>query len=118
MFEIFSTIKTEEGELCMSYADLLRTMTPYNYGELQDKEFINKYLEKHAPRLLTQVDVNKDGQISFTEFFFFMLMLQIPPAKLRKKFKKHKDGKMTKEEFSIAIRELRITSSAGKKQQN
>ena len=34
MFEIFSTIKTDDGELRMSYSDFLKTMTPYNYGEL------------------------------------------------------------------------------------
>ena len=62
--------------------------------------------------------MNNDGQISFTEFFFFMLLLQIPSAKLRKRFKKYPEGKMTKEEFSVEIRELRKTSSAGKKQQN
>ena len=40
MFEIFATIKTEEGELCMSYADFLRTVTPYNYGDLPDEDDI------------------------------------------------------------------------------
>ena len=62
--------------------------------------------------------MNKDGRISFTEFFFFMLLLQIPPGKLRKRFKTFPEGKMTKEEFSVQIRELRKNSSAGKKQQN
>ena len=75
MFEIFATIKTEDGELVMSYADFLRTMTPYNHGDLQEEETIQSYVEKHAPKLLKLVDVNKDGQISFTEFFFFMLIL-------------------------------------------
>ena len=75
MFEIFSTIKTEDGELRMSYSDFLKTMTPYNYGELQEEEFILAYLKEHAPRILKRVDVNKDGEISFTEFFFFMLLL-------------------------------------------
>ena len=83
MFEFFSSVKTDGGELCMSYADFLRTMTPYNYGELVDKEFINEYLEKSPPEILRKVDVNKDGEISFTEFFFFMLIRDIPPHKLR-----------------------------------
>ena len=75
MFEIFSTLKTQDGECRMSYADFLRTMTPYNYGELYDEEFINDYLKENSPRLLKKVDVNSDGEISFTEFFFFMLLL-------------------------------------------
>ena len=40
MFEIFSTLKSPEGELRMSYADFLQTMTPYNHGKLQEKDFI------------------------------------------------------------------------------
>ena len=75
MFEIFSTIKTDDGELRMSYADFLRTMTPYNYGNIEEEEDIQAYLKDHSPRLLSRVDVNKDGEISFTEFFFFMLLL-------------------------------------------
>ena len=59
----------------MSYSDFLKTMTPYNYGELQEEEFTLAYLKEHAPRILKRVDVNKDGEISFTEFFFFMLLL-------------------------------------------
>ena len=47
-----------------------------------------------------------------------MLILQIPSAKLRKRFKKFPEGKMTKDEFSVEIRKLRKESSAGKKQQN
>lgn len=74
------------------------------------------YLKEHAPRILTRVDANKDGEISFTEFFFFMLLLQIPHVKLRKSFKKYPEGKMTKEEFSVEIRQLRKQSSAGRKQ--
>ena len=75
MFEIFSTLKTSEGEMRMSYADFLQTMTPYNHGKLQEKEFIEEYVKEHTPRILTKVDVNKDGEISFTEFFFFLLLL-------------------------------------------
>ena len=99
----------------MSYADFLQTMTPYNYGKLQEKEFIEEYVKEHAPRILAKVDVNKDGEISFTEFFFFLLLLQIPASKLRKSFKKN-GGAMPKEVFSQEIRNLRKLSSAGKKQ--
>ena len=67
--------------------------------------------------MLTKVDVNKDGEISFVEFFFFLLLLQIPASKLRKSFKKH-GGQMTKDEFSSELRSLRKLSSAGKKQQD
>ena len=87
MFEVFSTLKSPEGELRMSYADFLQTMTPYNHGKLQDKDFIEDFVKEHTPRILSKVDVNKDGEISFTEFFFFLLLLQIPASKIRKSFK-------------------------------
>ena len=34
IFEVFSSVKNDEGKLSMSYIDLLRAITPYNYGEL------------------------------------------------------------------------------------
>ena len=116
MFEIFATQRTKDGELVMSYADFLRTITPYNFGEIPSDDFIQGYVDKNAPEIFKLVDANKDGQISFTEFFFFMLLLQIPPAKLRKRFKKFPGEKMTKEEFSVQIREMRKNSAIGKKQ--
>ena len=34
IFEVFSSVKDADGKLSMSYIDLLRAITPYNYGEL------------------------------------------------------------------------------------
>ena len=53
----------------MSYADFLQTMTPYNHGKLQDKDFIEDFVKEHTPRILSRVDVNKDGVLSHQEFW-------------------------------------------------
>lgn len=40
MFEVFASVKGEDGKLSMNYKDLIRSITPYNYGELQTNENI------------------------------------------------------------------------------
>lgn len=115
MFEIFASVKQEDGELGMSYSDFLRAMSPYNYTEIF--EGTDDYVKEHTPKILKKVDVNSDGTISFTEFFFFLVLLQVSPVKIKRQFKKHEGGKMTKEETSIALKELRKGTQAGKRQQ-
>jgi len=34
IFEVFASVKNEDGKLAMNYRDLLRAITPYDYGEL------------------------------------------------------------------------------------
>ena len=62
----------------MSYEDFVRLLTPYNYGEIKSgKEYINEHKERIG-KVLHLADANDDGQISFTEFFFFVTVLQVP----------------------------------------
>ena len=64
----------------MSYSDFLKAITPYNYGPIKSGD---EYLEKHGERIkkvLALADANSDGKISFTEFFFFVSVLQLPKA--------------------------------------
>jgi len=62
----------------MTYSDLLRALTPYNYGEIKDnKEYIEKFKDKIG-RLIKLADADGNGTISFTEFFFFITLLQLP----------------------------------------
>mmetsp|Transcript_3201 Transcript_3201/g.4329 ORF Transcript_3201/g.4329 Transcript_3201/m.4329 type:complete len:99 (+) Transcript_3201:205-501(+) len=46
-FEIFSTEKTEDGEMRMSYKDFLRSMTPYCSTPFFEET--DKYLESSTP---------------------------------------------------------------------
>ena len=78
VFETFSTHQEEDGTLMMKYSDLLRAMTPYNYQEIKDpKEYMDKYQEKIA-HILHLADADSNGTISFTEYFFFVTILQLP----------------------------------------
>lgn len=65
----------------MSYSDFFKALTPYNYTEVKDTK---KYFEKFNPDALKAADSNKDGVISFTEFFFFVTILQIPISLINK----------------------------------
>ena len=115
-FEIFATHKTEDGELCMTYKNFLHAMTPYCQTPVF--EGADDYLKDNTPAILARVDVNGDNLISFTEFFFFLVLLQVPPNKLRRILKKNfKDGKMTRGEASKTMREIRKSTTAGDRSQ-
>ena len=51
-------------------------------------------------------------------FFFFLVMLQISPQRLRRAFKKYPDGKLTREQCSELLRTLRKNTQAGARQAN
>ena len=78
IFRQFSTLKDEDGNDAMSYKDFFHALTPYNYNKPKSKD---SYFKKHAERvdeLMRIADVDKDGQISFAEFYFFVLICQTP----------------------------------------
>lgn len=81
----------------MSYRDLLRAVTPYNYGELATNDQIDAYLEKHGDQLkkiLSVADADGNETISFTEFFFFLTLLHVENEIIDKEFGEH-GGTMT-----------------------
>jgi hypothetical protein len=64
------------------------------------------------------VDADGSNDISFTEFFFFLTMLQIPHGVLRKAFKKGKNPyTWTMEEMCEELPKIMLKSSAGSKRQ-
>jgi hypothetical protein len=73
VFEVFSSITTEAGEIRMSYGDFLHALTPYTYGELNNGS--DEYLKKNSERIAHIIDYDGDGSISFTEFVFFLTFL-------------------------------------------
>ena len=73
VFEIFAHEKDENGELMMSYEDFLKTNSPYN--QTVTFEGTEDYLKEHNPEFLKKVDVDNTGLISFTEYFFFTVLL-------------------------------------------
>jgi Ca2+-binding EF-hand superfamily protein len=99
VFEVFATEEDEGGNTQMSFCDFLECLTPYNFGEMTPSAATNEYLKKHTPDCLRFADVDDDGNISFTEFIFFLTLHQAPKGVIRRMFKKY-NYKMTKEEFS------------------
>jgi len=115
-FEIFASERTEDGELRMSYKDFLRAMTPFVYTPFFEET--DKYLEAHMPMFLKKVDADNDGTISYTEYFFFLTLFQIPESRLRRVWKKFPEGKMSKDQASQTLLELRKQTQAGLRQKD
>ena len=113
-FEVFATEKLESGEMRMSYKDFLRAITPYCHTPFF--EDTDEYLKENTPAILKQIDADGDGTISFTEFFFFLTLLQVSPQRLRRAMKKYPEGKVTKEQCSELLREIRKSTQAGARQ--
>ena len=98
----------------MTYKDFLHAMTPYCYTPYFEEA--DEYLKEHKPDILKQVDADGDGTISFTEYFFFLVLLQSSDRDLLKNFKKHEDPAsktVTKESASLLLRALRKNTQAG-----
>ena len=116
IFETFATEKDENNQVLMTYGDMLRALTPYNYGEIKETK---EYMEKHSQRinkLLHLADADNNGTISFTEFFFFITILQLPDAIIEKDFKRFEGQKMNAEQFSQRLTYHRRQTKFGKKQ--
>lgn len=97
VFEIFASNKDEEGRLVMSYQDFFKAVTPFTYSPPKD---MDEYFKRFNPKLISIVDCDKSNSIEFTEFFFFILLLQVPVNTLRKQFLKYPDQKMDHSQFS------------------
>jgi len=85
VFEIFAS-EEDEGDQStqMSYSDFLHCLTPYNNGELISDEDIKEYLKNNTPRIFEVADPDKNGQISYTEFIFFLTLHQVGQGRLRR----------------------------------
>jgi hypothetical protein len=70
VFEVFSSIRTESGEVKMSYSDFLHALTPYTHGELNSVS--DEYIKEQSEHIRSIIDYDDDGSISFTEFVFFL----------------------------------------------
>jgi len=119
IFETFASKKLEEdGTVVMTYGDFFKALTPYNYGEIKSSEDLEKYIEGFKTRVnkvLHYADADGDGIISFTEFFFFVTVLQLPETIIEKDFKKV--DKMDEATFSRCMTTHRKKTKFGSKLQ-
>lgn len=95
IYNTFANQRDDDGKLAMSYKEFFNALCPYNYAKVSDNNgnyFENN--EKSIDKIMRIADVDKDGLISFSEFFFFVLVVQTPEAVIKADFKKC-GGKMT-----------------------
>jgi len=91
IYEIFASNKTEAGKLTMSYKDFYRAVTPFTYCSTSNSD---EYFKRFSPKTLAIIDADGSGEIEFTEFFFFILLLQVPVNTMRKQFLQHPNHEM------------------------
>lgn len=72
IYEIFASNRTEAGQLTMSYKDFYRAVTPFTYCSTSKAD---EYFKRFSPKTLAIIDADGSGEIEFTEFFFFILLL-------------------------------------------
>jgi Ca2+-binding EF-hand superfamily protein len=100
----------EDGSSEMSFGEFLHALTPYQHGDLKNNSA--KYLETKIPRILQMADADASGNISFSEFLFFITLLQMPAKPLRKEFKS-RNNVMTSEQLEETINKLFMKTSSG-----
>ena len=98
IYKHFASTESKE----MTYSDFLRAMTPYNFRKPLAKQDFYKNHKKEVDHVLSVADVDSDGTISFNEFFFFVLVAQIPSKYIEASFKKN-GGRMTADKFAKVL---------------
>lgn len=98
----------------MSIEEFFTALTPFNYHKRKD---FHDYYEKNEERIdkvFRLVDCDKQGAVSFTQFFFFVLMYQTADSVIENEFRKA-GGKMNMLQFSKNLTQHRKKTQFGKK---
>lgn len=76
IFNNFASKRNEEnGQTEMSYKEFLHALTSFNYQQPKDNTAYFRRFQKQINQVLHLTDVDRNGQIGFTEFYFFVLLL-------------------------------------------
>lgn len=110
VFETFATIK-ERKQYYMTTADFFKAITPYNYSQAVNQSFF----DNHESLVFKLADANGDGKLSFSEYFFFIVLLSTG-AKWFKRMFKENGGAVTREQFIQIMIEAKKKSPQGKTQ--
>uniref|UniRef100_A0A5B7B8T4 EF-hand domain-containing protein n=1 Tax=Davidia involucrata TaxID=16924 RepID=A0A5B7B8T4_DAVIN len=124
VFEYFASIKTSEGEVLMTPADLMRAIVPvfppsesnlirdgYLRGERTPGE-----LRCEPSKFFMLFDMNNDGLISFKEYIFFVTLLSIPESSFSVAFKMYdidNNGEIDRKEFKKVMALMRAHNRQG-----
>ena len=109
IFETFASIK-EGKKFYMSPKDLFHAITPFNHSHAIEKNAF----EATESVIIKAVDSNKDGRISFAEYFFFVVLLSTPNSIFRDMINK-RGGSINKDQFVEVMLEAKEISPQGKR---
>jgi len=99
----------------MTYSDFYRAVTPFNHSHIMSNYSYLKKFKKNADTIMNYADADNNGVISFTEFFFFMTVIQLQDKNVQHLFE---DGKLTSKEFSKQLTALRRRTKFGANQKD
>jgi hypothetical protein len=98
----------------MSIGDFLKCITPFNYSNSETN--VEKYLQDHSPKMLIAIcDANNSGTISYTEFVFYLTLMQTPIQSFRRYFRREKPhDSISADDFSEMLRAMRLQGFGNK----
>ncbi|XP_042374096.1 calcium uptake protein, mitochondrial-like [Zingiber officinale] len=129
IFEYFASSKNPEGEICMTPADLMRSVVPV-FPPSESDIVREGYLKgEHHPgelhcspsKFFMLFDTNNDGLISFPEYIFFVTLLSIPESSFSiafKMFDLDNNGEIEREEFKKVMALMRSNNRQGASHKN
>ncbi|KAI4335633.1 hypothetical protein L6164_014265 [Bauhinia variegata] len=124
VFEYFGSVRSPEGEVFMTPADLMRAVVPVfppsesnriREGSLRG-ERVPGELTCDPSQFFMLFDTNNDGLISFAEYIFLVTLLSIPESSFTVAFKMFdldNNGEIDKEEFKKVMNLMRSGSKQG-----
>ncbi|XP_065850325.1 calcium uptake protein, mitochondrial-like [Euphorbia lathyris] len=124
VFEYFASLRTPEGEVLMTPADLMRAVVPVFPSSESDRvregylrgEPIPRNLHCEPSPFFMLFDTNNDGLISFPEYIFFVTILSIPESSFSVAFKMfdlNNNGEIDREEFKRVMSLMRTQNRQG-----
>lgn len=124
VFEYFASVRSPEGEVFMTPADLMRAIVPVfppsnsnivREGCLRGEKFPDKMPYDNSTFFML-FDIDNDGLISFSEYIFFVTLLSIPESSFNiafKMFDLDHNGEIDREEFKKVMGLMRSHNRQG-----
>lgn len=109
VFETFASVK-EGKRFFMTPNDFFHAIIPFNYSHAIEKLAFNP----SESLIIRAIDANKDGRISFPEYFFFIVLLSTSNNYFKDLIKK-REGKLDCNQFIEVLLEAKKNSPQGKK---
>ncbi|XP_050213497.1 calcium uptake protein, mitochondrial-like [Mercurialis annua] len=124
VFEYFASLRTPDGDVLMTPADLMRAVVPVFPSSESDRvregflrgERVPGELQCQPSEFFMLFDTNNDGLISFPEYIFFVTILSIPESSFSVAFKMfdlNNNGEIDMEEFKRVMSLMRAQNRQG-----